>query len=177
MTERQPKAVRIIVGVLLMASFVLISIALVVRYAGAWGVPYFSFTTDRGSRCTNNFTGYTCSPVTLADIEFYGEVDLPADTKVINSLYRSTHDFALDASLQVPKRSAAAALKGLTTAYGSCRGGRPSPLPTAGVTGACVFTNDDAVTGASQVSSQLFLVGTGVRKDGVRLVSLSVKSR
>ncbi len=48
---------------------------MVTRYAGGWGVPYFSFTSERGSRCTNDFAGYTCDPVTLADVEFFGDVE------------------------------------------------------------------------------------------------------
>jgi hypothetical protein len=176
-TEQQPKAIRIIIGILLMAAFVMISFALVLRYAGGWGVPYFSFTTDRGSSCTNNFTGYTCDKLTLADVEFYGDVDLPDNTQVVQGVYRSTHDFTLDARLQVPKASAAAGLKALNAAYGPCKAGSPSPLPAAGLSAPCVMANDDTVTGSSEISGQLFTVGTGVRKDGARLVSLSVKSR
>ena len=82
---RQPKAMRIIVGVMLMAAFVLITFGLITRYAGGWGVPFFSFTSERGSTCTNNFTGYTCDPLTLADVEFYSEVDLPGDTRVVTA--------------------------------------------------------------------------------------------
>ena len=71
------------------------------RYAGAWGVPYFTFTSERGSTCTNNFTGYTCEPLTLAEVEFYGDLDLPDDTRVISGNYNATHDYRLEASLRM----------------------------------------------------------------------------
>ncbi len=163
-------------GILLMIAFVSISLGLLLLYAGRWGVPFFSFTTDRGSACTNNVTGYTCDQLTLADVEFYGEVDLPDDTVVVEGVYRSTHDFTLDAELEVPSPSAGAALTKLNEAYGPCRENHPLPLSN-GLSGACVMANDDAVTTADDVGSRLFTVGTGVRKDGVRLVTLSIRSR
>ena len=89
------------------------------RYAGAWGVPYFSFTSERGSTCTNNFTGYTCTPITLAEVEFFGEFDLPDDTTVI-----SGHATARPTTtcwrplLEVPRASSAAALKSLNSNFG-----------------------------------------------------------
>ncbi len=43
-----------------MGLFVTASLYVVTRYAGGWGVPYFSFTSERGSHCTNDFAGYTC---------------------------------------------------------------------------------------------------------------------
>lgn len=160
-----------------MAAFVLVSLGVVLRYAGEWGVPYFSFTTDRGSSCTNDSTGYTCDQLTLADLEFYGDVDLPPDTAVVAGVYRATHDFSLNAQLLVPERSAAGGLKALNAAYGICRSGQLSPLPAGSVTKLCVMANDDAVTGSSEVSSRLYTVGTGLRKDGARLVALSMRSR
>lgn len=160
-----------------MAAFVVGSFAVVLRYAGGWGVPYFSFTTDRGSSCTNDFTGYTCDPVTLADIEFYGDVDLPDRTKIITGTYRATHDFTLDTRLEFPKADAAAGLKSLQAAYGKCQADHPSPLPAAGIKDLCVMANDDAVIGSAEAGGQLFTVGTGVRKDGVRVAVLSIKSR
>ena len=175
--DRQPKAMRVIAGTMMMAAFVIIAFAIITRYAGGWGVPYFSFTTERGSSCKNNLTGYTCTPLTVADIEFFGDVDLPGDAVVRQSKYVSTHDFALDAQLQVPRKSAAAALKGLNDAYGACQADHPSPLDTRNLTGVCVLANDDAVTRSGEASSRLYVVGTGVRKDGVRVISLAVKSR
>src|SRR5215207_2796283 len=95
MAERQPKAIRVIEGTLLMAAFVLIALAIVTQYAGGWGVPYFSFTSERGSPCRNNLSGYTCTPLTLADLEFYGDVDLPDDSRMLSGTYTATHDYQL----------------------------------------------------------------------------------
>ena len=172
-----PKPVRVVIGILLMAAFVLVCWALVARYAGGWGVPYFQFQSDRGSSCKNNLTGYTCDPLSLGDVEFYSEVDLPNNTRVLSSTYRSTHDYQLDARLLVPAASAAVAAKSLQESFGQCQAGHLAPMPTTGLTAVCVFANDDAVTGDAETSSRLYTVGTGLRKDGVRVIAMSIKSR
>ena len=161
----------------MMAGFVLIVLAILTHYAGAWGVPYFTFTSERGSTCTNDFTGYTCSPLTLAEVEFYADLDLPDDTKVISGSYRSTHDYQLEAVLEVPAASAAAALKSLMTAFGRCMPDQPSSLNTTGLTQVCVMANVSTFTEAGEPASRLYVVGTGLRKDGNRPVALSIKSR
>jgi hypothetical protein len=161
----------------MMAGFVLIVLAVLTHYAGAWGVPYFSFTSERGSKCMNNFTGYVCSPLTLAEVEFYADLDLPDDTKVVSGTYRSTHDYQLEAVLEVPAASAAAALKTLMTAFGRCMRDQPSSLNTAGLTQVCVMANANTFTEAGEPASRLYIVGTGLRKDGIRPVALSIKSR
>ncbi len=161
-----------------MAAFVLIALSIVLQYAGSWGVPYFSFTSERGSPCRNNLSGYTCSPLTLADLEFYGDVDLPDDSTMISGTYKATHDYQLDATVDVPKATAAEALSGLKEAYGECQPGRPSPLSAKIFREVCVLTNDDVVSGSSsEPSSRLYLVGTGLRKDGTRHIVLTMKSR
>jgi hypothetical protein len=161
----------------MMAGFVLIVLAILTHYAGAWGVPYFTFTSERGSTCTNDFTGYTCSPLTLAEVEFYADLDLPDDTKVVSGSYRSTHDYHLEAVLEVPAASAAAALKSLMTAFGRCRPDQPSPLNTTGLTTVCVMANQDTFTEGGEPASRLYVVGTGLRKNGNRPIALSIKSR
>jgi hypothetical protein len=176
-TDGLPKWMRVTTGITLMLAFVLISWAVVARYAGGWGVPYFSFRTDRGSTCTNDLTGYTCTQMTLADLEFYGDVDLPNNTRVQSSTYRSTHDYRLDARLLTPKASAALALKGLQESFGPCQRGHLPPMSTTGLTAVCVMANDDAVTNDAETSSRLYTVGTGLGKDGSRVTVMSVKSR
>jgi len=161
-----------------MGMFVTACLYVVTRYAGGWGVPYFSFTSERGSHCTNDFAGYTCEPVTLADVEFFGDVDLPEDSTIISGTYRSTHDYRLDAVLQVPGPHAAAALSGLHESFGKCQPGHPSPLNTAGLTKICVLANDDAVTREGEPPSRLFVIGTGIRSDdGTRVVDMTIRSR
>lgn len=172
-----PKWGRVLIGTMLMAAFVMIALALITRYAGGWGVPYFSFRTERGSSCTNNLTGYTCQPVTLPDVKFYGDVDLPDDTRVVSSTYRSTHDYKLDATMLVPATSAATALAGLHDSFGACQPRHLAPMSTVGLTAVCVMANDDAVTNDAETSSRLFTVGTGLRPNGTRTIVLSVKSR
>jgi hypothetical protein len=172
-----PKAARVLIGIMLMVAFVMITWALIARYAGGWGVPYFSFTTERGTPCTNNLTGYTCHQMSLADVEFYGDVVLPGNTRVVSSTYRSTHDYKLDAQLLVPAATAAAGLQGLHESFGACQPDHLAPMPTTGLSDVCVMANDDAVTNGADASSRLFTVGTGLRRDGIRVVTLSVRSR
>jgi hypothetical protein len=171
------KPLRVLGGVALMAGFVLIVLAILTHYAGAWGVPYFTFTSERGSTCTNNFTGYMCTPITLAEVEFYADIDLPDDTRVVSGTYQSTHDYHLEAVLEVPAASAAAALKTLNTAFGRCLPDQFSPLNTRGLTKVCVMANLDAFTEAEEPASRLYNVGTGIRKNGDRPIALSIKSR
>jgi hypothetical protein len=175
--EKQPKAMRVIVGVMLMAAFFLITFGLLTRYAGSWGVPYFSYTSDRGSTCTNSFTGYTCEPLTLADVEFYLGTDLPNDTRVDAAAYTATHDYTLTANLRMTARSQAAGLKALQSEYGSCQPDHPSPIPTTGLSQFCVLSNDSGVTRSGEPPSSLYVIGTGVAKNGTRVVSVTLRSR
>jgi hypothetical protein len=96
---------------------------------------------------------------------------------VLQSTYRSTHDYQLDARLLVPRASGPAAVKGLQESFGRCQAGALAPMPTAGLTSVCVFANDDAVAGDAETTSRLYSVGTGLRKDGARVIAMSIKSR
>lgn len=160
-----------------MATFVGVVLLVVVQFAGAWGVPYFSFSTDRGSPCKNNLTGYTCTPLTLTDVEYYGDLDLPDSTVVSSASYRSTHDYQLDATLEIPAAAAAPAMKTLNENFGTCINGHPSPISTRGLSKVCVLANDDSVVESGEPASRLYTVGTGLRKDGTRVIGLSIKSR
>ncbi len=175
--RRRRKALRVLAGITMMTGFVLICFAILFQFAGAWGVPYFHFTSDRGSPCVNNFTGYVCSPTTLAEVEFYADLDLPDDTRVIDGTYRSTHDYRLEAQLEVPPVSAAAALKSLNLAFGPCIRGQPSPLNTSGLKQVCTMATVDAITESGEPASRLYVVGTGVRRDGSRPISMTIRSR
>ncbi|HZA73509.1 MAG TPA: hypothetical protein VE476_11435 [Propionibacteriaceae bacterium] len=177
MGRRRQKAFRVLAGIAMMAGFVLIAFAILTRYAGTWGVPYFGFTSDRGSQCTNNLTGYVCEPTTLAEVEFYADLDLPDDTRVVEGVYRSTHDYELDALLEVPAASAPSALKSLNEAFGPCLRNYPSPLNTEGVTTLCTMATVDAVAESGEPASRLYVVGTGVREDGSRPIYMTIRSR
>jgi hypothetical protein len=164
-------------GVALMLGSVAVTLAILTQYAGAWGVPYFSFTTDRGSTCKNDLTGYTCSPMTLADVEYFGDVDLPDDSSVVAGTYRSTHDYQMEAVIDVPGGSAAQALTSLREAFGTCISELPSPVSTEDVQDTCVMANDDIYSESDEPSSRLYLIGTGVRTDGTRVIAMVIKSR
>jgi len=174
---RRRKALRILIGTVLMGGFVVLVFVVLSRYAGSWGVPYFSFTTERGSTCTNDFAGYTCTELTLAEVEYFGQFDLPDDATVLQGRYRSTHDYQLDALLSVPPASSAVAMKSLNSNFGRCVKGRLSPLNTRGLTKICVLATDETVRESGEPASRLYSIGTGVRKDGTRTIALSMKSR
>lgn len=159
-----------------MLLFVGVALAIVFRFAGSWGVPYFSFTSDRGSPCKNTLTGYVCTPLTLADVEYWGDVDLPQSAVVREGTYTATHDFQLTASLLVPAADAAAAQKTLQKTFGTC-GDRAAPIDTTGLTKVCVMANDDAVAASDTGDSRLWAVGTGLTGEGNLVVGLSIKSR
>lgn len=175
--DKQPKAMRIIVGVMLMAAFFLITFGLITRYAGSWGVPYFSYTSERGSTCTNTLTGYVCEPLTLADVEFYLGVDLPADTRVDSGSYTATHDYTFATTLRLSARSQAAGLRALQQEYGPCKADHPPPIPTTGLSQFCVLSNDSGVTRTGEPPSSLYVIGTGVSRNGNRVVSVTIRSR
>lgn len=168
---------RIIVGLILMGGVLAIAFGLVLQYAGSWGVPYFSYTSDRGSPCRNTLTGYTCQPLTLADLEYYTDLDLPKGSRVVEGFYTATHDYQLEARVSVTAASAPAALTALHASFGRCQPDHPSPLDRRGLRQLCVMANDDAVTQGADLDSRLYAVGTGLRKDGRRDIKMIVKSR
>jgi hypothetical protein len=171
------KAVRIVIFCVTLVLAVIVALLVLARFAGGWGVPYFSTTTDRGSRCVNTFTGFECPSLTLADIGYFGDVEMPTGTRVISSHYRSTHDYQLQAELEVPRASAAAGLKALQEAYGPCVKNHPSPLTEHGLTSLCIMANDQDTTESGTPDSRLYVVATAVQADKTRVVNLSVRSR
>jgi acyl CoA:acetate/3-ketoacid CoA transferase alpha subunit len=160
-----------------MLASVAVALAILAQYAGAWGVPYFTFRTDRGSTCKNDLAGYTCSPMTLADVEYFGDVDLPENSAVVTGTYRATHDYQMQAIIEVPLASADLALTSLNQAFGHCISELPSPLTAKGIRDTCVMANDDVFTESEEPSGRLYLIGTGVRQDGTRVIGMVIKSR
>lgn len=160
---------------------VLVAIPLVIlsRYAGGWGVPYFSFQTDRGSSCTNDIAGYHCDDVTVEDIRWWGDIDLPSSTTVVSSQYQATHDFTLDAVVEVPKKNAAKTLAGIDKTFGGCQDGHPTQLDTKGLAKVCTRANDATTSSesAAQFADTIYEVTTGSRKDGTLVVGIHEESR
>ncbi len=174
---RGNKAVQVVAGIMVMAAVVLIIFGILARFAGGWGVPFFTFTTENGSTCTNTFSGHVCDQVTPADVAFWSDATLPPTTAVTKATYTVTHDYALSADLTIGKAQAGPGLKNLQTAFGACKD-HPSPLDLTGLTTTCVMSNDDFTAQADgEQASRLYLVGTGVRKDGTRLVAMVIRSR
>lgn len=171
------KVWRVLGGTLAMLAFVAVVLAILVRYAGGWGVPYFSFTSAHGSSCRNDIVGYTCTPLTLADVEFFGDIDLPNRSTVLTSRYHTTHDYQLAAQVEVPAADAPAALRQLRSSFGRCQKGANPPVSTKGLTSVCVMVNPEGVEADGELSSRLYSVGTGLRKDGTRFVAMDIRSR
>jgi hypothetical protein len=126
--RRLRKALRVLSFCVALVLGVGAALAVLFHYAGGWGVPYFSFRTERGSTCVNTFTGFRCDQLTLDDVRFFSGVDLPGSTRVVTSHYRSTHDYQLQALLEVPPAGARAAQLALADTFGRCVQGHPSPL-------------------------------------------------
>jgi hypothetical protein len=167
----------VLAGTLLMFGSVAVAFVILIQYAGGWGVPYFSFTTDRGSTCKNDLTGYTCSPMTLADVEYFGDVNLPDDSSVVAGHYRATHDYQIEAVIEVPSASSDQALTDLTQAFGHCIKEHPAPISTKGMHHTCVMANEDALDESNEPSGRLYMIGTAVRIDGSRVIGMVIKSR
>jgi hypothetical protein len=171
------KALHIAIFCVALVLGVIAALLILARFAGGWGVPYFSTTTDRGSHCVNTFTGFECPSVTLGDIGYFGDVELPPDARVVSSHYRSTHDYQLEAVLEIPPASAAAGLKGLHESFGGCDKDHPSPLTEPRLTSLCIMANDQDTTESGTPDSRVYVVATALRADKTRVVNLSVRSR
>ncbi len=171
------KAVNIALFCITLVLAVIVALLILARFAGGWGIPYFSMTTDRGSRCVNTWTGFDCPSVTAADVGYFGGVDLPAGTQVVSSHYHSTHDYQLEAVLEIPPTSAKDGLAALEDSFGRCVKNHPSPLTEPGLKTLCILANDQDTTESGVPDSRVFVVATAVRADSTRVVNLSVRSR
>ncbi|QDP97257.1 hypothetical protein FOE78_16180 [Microlunatus elymi] len=177
--ERRHRGPRILLGIAVMIVLVAGGFWVLSRFAGGWGVPYFSFTTDRGSLCTNDFTGYHCDNVSKADVQWWGDLDLPDSAVVHSSHYKSTHDFNLDAVVTVPKADAAKTYASLRKTFGACQSGHPTQLDTTGLAQVCVMANDasDTAGDAAPLADTLYEITTGVQKDGALVIGIHEESR
>lgn len=171
------KAVKVAIFCVTLVLCVMLALLILARFAGGWGVPYFSMTTERGSHCVNTFTGFDCQALTLGDVDYFGDLDLPPDTTVVSSHYVQTHDYALDAVLEVPPASGNAALAALKDTFGSCVKDHTSPLTESHLTSVCILANDQVTTQTGVPDSRVFVVGTALRPDKTRVINLSVRSR
>lgn len=159
-----------------MALFVAVAWWLVTRFAGGWGIPYFSFTTDNGSSCTNTWGGYRCTQVTPADFAVYTGQPLPPGTTIVSATYVATHDYSLDAVLRTDAQQADAALKQLHSTYGECRNG-PIPPELTDAKNVCRMANQDDTTDSGVPSPRIYSVTTGQAKDGQLITVVHIQSR
>lgn len=180
MAQRRHRGWRILIGITVMIILAALPFFILSRYAGGWGVPYFSFSTDRGSLCTNDLTGYHCDHLTLADVRWWGDLDLPNDTRVVSSYYKSTHNFSLDAVLEVPKADAGTTFTLLRKTFGHCLADHPSSLDTRGLRHVCVMANDasSGLDPNAPMAGTLYDIGAGTRRsDGALIIAVHEESR
>ncbi|QGN33108.1 hypothetical protein [Microlunatus sp. Gsoil 973] len=176
---RRHRAGRILIGIVIMIIVAAIPFVILSRYAGGWGVPYFSFVTDRGTTCVNDFTGYHCGNLTRADIEWWGDIKLPVGTKLISSHYKSTHDFTLDALVEIPVAKQKPTLRSLEKSFGKCVADHPTVMDTTGLKRICVRANDASEDSDSSrpLADTLYEVTSAYRRNGALLVNIHEESR
>jgi len=176
-TRRRHRALHILGGMAAMAVFVAAAWWGLTRFAGGWGVPYFDFTTDNGSSCTNTWSGFVCDSITPADYALYTGRPLPPGTVIISGTYTVTHNFAVSAVLVSTKASAPAAYKALSQAYGQCGDG-PTPDELADATEVCrMTTDDDAAATDRPPPDRTYTVTTGLLENGQRVTVVQIQSR
>lgn len=173
------KARTVLIGIAVMLIILAIPVLVLSRYAGEWGVPYFSFTTERGSTCTNDFVGHHCDDVTVEDLRWWGELPLPDSTTVLSSHYKATHDFTLDAVAEVAKEDRRSTARALRKRFGNCRPDQPTPLDTTGLKSVCVMANDasDSTSSTAPMANTLYVITYGVQPDRTLLVGIHQESR
>ena len=84
----------------------------------------------------------------------------PTTVRWSTGTYRSTHDYQMEAIIEVPLDSADQALTSLNQTFGNCISELPSPLNTEGNPHTCVMANDDVFSESEEPSSRLYLIGT-----------------
>jgi len=173
-----PKPVRVLLGTVCMVAVVAVGLGLLVSRAGEWGVPYFSFPTDNGTRCTNTWAGYECHDLTIADYDRWSDFPVPAGSTLVASSYsRTSNDFTVTAQLRTDSSHSEAVGKDLTTKYGACLPVGVRPVELVGYDKICLI-NSDLMRGTQQVPlSRRWSIATGVAKDGSRLTVVNFSSR
>jgi|GEM_PF-1149021 len=172
------KAGRVLVGIAAMTLVIVAALMILTVNAGRWGVPYFSFTTDRGTQCTNTWGGYRCTNLTVADYNHWSDFALPDGTQLVKSSYtKNNADFQIDAQLRTDAQHAEAVGKALLSRYGACQKSGARPVELVGYTDVCLVNSDLTRGTQSSSLSRKWMVATGVAPDGSRLTVLSFGSR
>lgn len=175
--KKRHRALRILTGMVAMAVFAGALLWVLTRFAGGWGVPYFSFTTDNGSTCTNTLTGFVCNSITPADFALYSRQALPPGTVIVAGSMEITHNYTINAVLVTTKAQAANAAKVLTKEFGACGTG-PTPAELAKATKICRMTTDDDVPDTDRPPPEkTYTVTTGLMNNGQRVTVLQIQSR
>lgn len=171
----KPKWLRGLIGAATALAILAIVFLILIVNAGRWGVPMFSFTNEYGSRCKNNWVGFTCSPMTLADVEARIGTQLPPQARVVSGTWTQTHDYQLDARLILPKDARETGLNQLKAVFGDCKH-FPGALKATEYADQCVMSNE-GLTVDGNPTPRIWTVSTGIGTDGNTAVQISVRSR
>lgn len=175
---RRRRRRRTAIGVGIMVSLLAAVIIVLGINAGRWGVPMFGFTNEHGSKCRNDWLGYHCSELTLADVDRHLRVDLPEGARLVSGTWRQTHDYELIARLIYPAAVAREGWERLTEEYGECRDQIPSPLhQEPDLTGLCVMSNEGSLGLSTEPSAQIWRIATATLPDGDTVVDIHIRSR
>jgi len=176
--RRMPKPVRVLIGIGLMLALVAGGLGILGSQAGDWGVPYFSFTTENGTTCTNTWIGHTCDDVTLADFEQWADLQVPEGTTLLSASYTKTNaDFEVVAELRTDPEHAKEFGELLKEKYGKCQDAGYRPEELADHDEVCLVNSVLARGTQDAPLTRRWLLSTGVAKDGTRLTLLTFASR
>ena len=176
--RRIPKPVRVLIGITLMMALVAGGLAYLGSKAGEWGVPYFTFTTEHDTTCTNTWIGHTCEDVTLADFEEWAKLDVPEGTTLLSATYTKRNaDFEVVAELRTDAKHAKSFGKALKEQYGGCQDAGFRPTELEGYEQVCLVNSVLARGTQDAPLTRRWMVSTGVAEDGTRLTLLTFASR
>lgn len=173
-----PKPVRVLIGITLMLALVAGGLAYLGSKAGQWGVPYFSFTTEHDTECTNTWIGHTCEDVTVADFEKWTDLQVPEGTTLLSATYTKRNaDFEVVAELRTDAEHAKKFGQALTKKYGKCQDAGFRPAKLEGHKSICLV-NSALERGTQDAPlTRRWLLSTGIAEDGSRLTLLTFASR
>ncbi len=173
--RRLPKPLRILIGIVVMGLFTAAALGFVLKRAGDWGIPYFSYTAPGGTICTNTIDGHNCPYVTKDDFQRWSNLDVPEGTMLLRASYASDLlSSTMSATLRTDADQAEDFLALLTETFGDCQPGGVEPAELDGFDELCI-ANSARARGTQGVSfTRSWSFATGLNEDGLRVTVLTV---
>lgn len=168
---------RVLIGVVAMAAVVALAGALLWRQAPEWGIPYASFTNERGSECENTWSGFRCDPMTLTDLDVRTGITFPEGTEIDRAVYTETHNFAVQARVIIPRGEGKQIEKQLRAEFGPCQDVGRNPL-TSEASRRCLRSSDGVRGDGGELPPNVWQVASAVPDDLAKLVvDVDLRSR